>query len=113
MVPPLIQLPLGDTIGIIADSDFYQGWLNLVPVGRRRRWLTLGSGRAIQYGGSRYDQRHVTNRAFCIQKMASQVPLRRVVFRNQIRSRPLLPTVPCLVSGLRSANVIDNSKSTS
>lgn len=35
MVPPILQLPLGDTIGIIADSDFYQGWLNLVPVEAR------------------------------------------------------------------------------
>lgn len=32
MVPPILQLPLGDTIGIIADTDFYQQWLNLVPV---------------------------------------------------------------------------------
>jgi hypothetical protein len=32
MVPPIIQVPLGDTIGIIADSDFYQQWDNLVPV---------------------------------------------------------------------------------
>jgi hypothetical protein len=32
MVPPILQLPLGDTIGIIADTDFYQDWLNLVPV---------------------------------------------------------------------------------
>jgi len=32
MVPPLLQLPLGDTVGIIADTDFYQQWLNLVPV---------------------------------------------------------------------------------
>jgi hypothetical protein len=31
-VPPILQLPLGDTIGIIADTDFYQNWLNLVPV---------------------------------------------------------------------------------
>jgi exportin-2 (importin alpha re-exporter) len=30
-VPPILQLPLGDTIGIIADSDFYKDWLNLVP----------------------------------------------------------------------------------
>jgi hypothetical protein len=32
MVPPILQLPLGDTIGMIADTDFYQNWLNLVPV---------------------------------------------------------------------------------
>jgi len=32
MVPPILQLPLGDTIAIIADTDFYQNWLNLVPV---------------------------------------------------------------------------------
>jgi len=32
MVPPLLQLPLGDTIGIIADTDFYKYWDNLVPV---------------------------------------------------------------------------------
>jgi hypothetical protein len=32
MVPPILQLPLGDTIGIIADTDFYKDWLNLVPV---------------------------------------------------------------------------------
>ena len=32
MVPPILQLPLGDTISIIADTDFYEQWLNLVPV---------------------------------------------------------------------------------
>jgi len=32
MVPPILQLPLGDTVAIIADTDFYQNWLNLVPV---------------------------------------------------------------------------------
>lgn len=32
MVPPILQLPFGDAIGIIADTDFYKDWLNLVPV---------------------------------------------------------------------------------
>jgi hypothetical protein len=32
MVPPILQLPLGDTISVIADTDFYEQWLNLVPV---------------------------------------------------------------------------------
>ena len=33
-VPPNIQSQLGDAVGIIADSDFWQQWDTLVDVGR-------------------------------------------------------------------------------
>jgi len=49
MVPPIIQLPLGDTIGVIADTDFYQEWLNLVPVSSPAAPLFVG-GDAILGG---------------------------------------------------------------
>ena len=60
MVPPIIQLPLGDTIGIIADSDFHKEWMNLVPV-RPSRYTDSGSGVPIQHCRSGYDQRDVAN----------------------------------------------------
>jgi hypothetical protein len=52
MVPPIIQLPLGDTIGIIADTDFYQEWLNLVPVSSPAKPAApLFVGRDVILGG--------------------------------------------------------------
>ena len=41
-VPPAIQSQLGDAIGVIADSDFWERWDTLVDVGQ-----TLRSHKAI------------------------------------------------------------------
>lgn len=38
-VPPNIQYQLGDAIGVIADSDFWERWDTLVDVRVRLHWL--------------------------------------------------------------------------
>ena len=43
-VPPNIQYQLGDAIGVIADSDFWERWNTLVDVCLFRWVWPIGSG---------------------------------------------------------------------
>jgi|SRR5271155_4547142 len=114
MVPPLLQLPLGDTIGIIADTDFYQQWLNLVPVFPYFDRADSGHHREVQPHRFSHYKRDVTNCPLCLQTVASKIPYRRVVFRNKIRSGTFLQAIPRSLPGYRPSTIVADvySKST-
>ena len=90
-VPPTIQYQLGDAIGVIADSDFWERWDTLVDVrgkgleanGVQRADRFLGLGVSSYSGQSHHQQRSAASRPFHLQAMAAIVPIRRFIHGNK------------------------------
>lgn len=90
-VPPTIQYQLGDAIGVIADSDFWERWDTLVDVREKdlkansvqRADSLAGLGVSSYSGQSHHQQRSAASGPFDLQAMAATVPIRRFIHRNK------------------------------
>jgi len=89
-VPAGIQSQLGETISIIADSDFWTRWETLVDVSRDENYdypeglLTFVGFGFETYGGKCESQsRCPRSRTFYLQTMETALCLRRSLHRSQ------------------------------
>lgn len=108
-VPTGIQSQLGDAVSVIADSDFWQRWDTLVDVSGNLAPRVLGEmpndqfcvGPCLEIRSRQPNRQRwcPPSRPFDLQEMATPLPLRRTLHRDQPRLEQVHKAVPFAFRG--------------
>lgn len=107
-VPSNIQSQLGESISVIADSDFWIRWDTLVDVSIYHHYVRyvltfVGPGISIDSRQSSYQPRCVGGSPFDLQALETSVCVRRSIHRDKPCPFQIWPTFCTVAGGMDSS----------